>query len=593
MLTTHSILEGMGVGNAEASALAATLSWLVRDGAGMLSSLAFSTWGAQRFDLDVKTWRLFADTINDFALLLEFSVPLLPKQYFLPLLCVSAVCKALCSVAAGCTRGVISQHFAGPSDGRNLSDVAAKESTQETAVRLLGLWSGYMVAPWLLADAQRAAASFLLLTALHAAANYAGISCLALTTLNINRLDTVLEHAVVAANAKQLPGVPGSQGAPSSLVETVAARTSNGAVLVNIFSPKSLGIGAFGAVLALQEYAGLLEGHRLTQRQGGQRGWLDFAVHLLHGLLIWPLRKSFLCACVICGWFWGLLRLAPPADRPAAVQPIGLAALLPTPAQVATDEPLVPARAWSLMAGALLCAWGRLQCASPRQRCSLEVGSSLHTVLQALDTPACGGYAGYASSCCRTRGEGLTVRDRAALNLALQSVQAGRSSLVSLQFPAGGVSWGCACAVRIVLPEACTVQQRFQAYATASLLRPLLESGLLAHAAKDTVQDAVQTCAAAATAVWGCFQSHAQQHAQLPWAHRWQHQQLLLPDEGWRLATLRATTARSDAVPKQATADELDELLADHDAEHTLDDAVPPETAKLRARSTGRRRGHE
>lgn len=48
-----------------ASALAATVTWILRDGASMLGNLVFAWWGGGRFDEDVKFWRLFADVIND------------------------------------------------------------------------------------------------------------------------------------------------------------------------------------------------------------------------------------------------------------------------------------------------------------------------------------------------------------------------------------------------------------------------------------------------------------------------------------------------------------------------------------------------
>lgn len=53
-----------------ATALAATVTWIMRDGAHMLGSLIFARWGGSRFDRDVKFWRLYADVINDVRALL-------------------------------------------------------------------------------------------------------------------------------------------------------------------------------------------------------------------------------------------------------------------------------------------------------------------------------------------------------------------------------------------------------------------------------------------------------------------------------------------------------------------------------------------
>jgi len=601
VLTTHNLLEGMGVGSADASAVAATLSWLVRDGAGMLSSLAFSTWGAQRFDLDVKTWRLFADVINDFALLLEFSAPLLPQKCFLPLLCVSAVCKAMCSVAAGCTRGVISQHFAGPSDGRNLSDVAAKESTQETAVRLLGLWAGYLVADMLLSDPQRGATAFLLLTVLHAAANYIGISCLALNTLNVNRLDLVLSHVVMAANAKELPklgdrdtGAPPAELQSSTrLVNTTTARASNGALLFSIFPPAQHRHSALHVVSALQEYACLLESHMLTDPAAGSGGWLDSmckTVCRLTGFVV-----NFAMACLVGGWSmvarllsWCFMNPANATHNGTQQAPtaLGLAALLPSPAHVAREEPLVPARAWSGVAHTLSSTWQLLQCRKRNPRCSMHMGASVKQVVAAMHASP---SASRCLHCCSAGAASMPARDRAALNLALRSCQAGRSSTVVVQFGTQGMLWnGDDCKISVVLPQGCSVEQRFLAYATGSLLQPLMGGGLLAQLSRDKAQDAIQMCAAAASAAWHCFGSHAQQRDELTWAERWQFEQLLLPDDGWRM--MQAHTANNDKhVEQEDEQDELDELLLD-DEEAGREETVSTQHQAARARSTGRRR---
>jgi hypothetical protein len=44
-------------------------------------------------------WRLFADLINDVALLLDMLAPMWP-HLFLPLICISSVFKAMCGVSA-------------------------------------------------------------------------------------------------------------------------------------------------------------------------------------------------------------------------------------------------------------------------------------------------------------------------------------------------------------------------------------------------------------------------------------------------------------------------------------------------------------
>lgn len=43
-ITTQAIMKGFGVGDAAASALGATITWVLRDGVGMVGRIAFAWW---------------------------------------------------------------------------------------------------------------------------------------------------------------------------------------------------------------------------------------------------------------------------------------------------------------------------------------------------------------------------------------------------------------------------------------------------------------------------------------------------------------------------------------------------------------------
>ena len=64
VLATQRVLEGVGVGREGATALSASLNFIVRDGCGMASTLIFTALSGSRFRSDVKRWRMFADLIN-------------------------------------------------------------------------------------------------------------------------------------------------------------------------------------------------------------------------------------------------------------------------------------------------------------------------------------------------------------------------------------------------------------------------------------------------------------------------------------------------------------------------------------------------
>ena len=193
-LTTHAVLLGLGVGSADADAAAAAASWIVKDGISLVSNLAFAWWGARRFDSDVKSWRLFADAINDVGLTLQMAVPYCSKDQVLPLLVLSGCCFGACGVAAGATKASLTGHFA--REG-NMGDVQAKEGTQETAVNLLGMVLGYYLVKVISgsgAGGQHLAwVAFWALMCLHIVCNLRAMRCLRLRTLNRERFRAVME----------------------------------------------------------------------------------------------------------------------------------------------------------------------------------------------------------------------------------------------------------------------------------------------------------------------------------------------------------------------------------------------------------------
>lgn len=43
-IATHSVLKGLGVGDDESTALSATITWILKDGAGHLGRIFFAYW---------------------------------------------------------------------------------------------------------------------------------------------------------------------------------------------------------------------------------------------------------------------------------------------------------------------------------------------------------------------------------------------------------------------------------------------------------------------------------------------------------------------------------------------------------------------
>ena len=87
IVATQRVLEGIGVGREGATALSASLNFIVRDGFGMASTLIFTSMASSQFRSDVKRWRMFADVINNVGITLEVSATLVSQKYFLLMIC--------------------------------------------------------------------------------------------------------------------------------------------------------------------------------------------------------------------------------------------------------------------------------------------------------------------------------------------------------------------------------------------------------------------------------------------------------------------------------------------------------------------------
>jgi hypothetical protein len=216
VLATQRILEGVGVGRADATALSATLNFLIRDGCGMLASLLFTSYAARSFRRNVKRWKYFADVMVDIGITLEILAPTPAlKGWFLPLICLANVCKALCGVAAGACSGAFQLYWSmtliGTQDG--ISEVSAKSGAQRTVMGGLGLVMSGLLAKclgnghvstivWI--------GLYCVLTFVHLMANWWSLKLVALDWLNSWRLNFIVDQflrSVYGTNTGNKPHV--------------------------------------------------------------------------------------------------------------------------------------------------------------------------------------------------------------------------------------------------------------------------------------------------------------------------------------------------------------------------------------------------
>ena len=218
-LATRSTLIALGVGDIEASATSGALTKVFRDAASMIGSLLFTYLFASAFGRNIRQWRLFADVINDVGLTLAFVAPMFGKDYFLPITIVAGLCTSACGISAGATKAAISQWFA---IDNNLTDLVAKEGSQETAVNVLGLLGGWAMLTTFNSSGSAVAWSFALLTVLHVVANVCAIQHLRFETLNGIRFGIVFKRFQAQYHGRSLTVAP-TPGALNLSPRAVAA----------------------------------------------------------------------------------------------------------------------------------------------------------------------------------------------------------------------------------------------------------------------------------------------------------------------------------------------------------------------------------
>jgi len=202
VLSTRAILAGAGVGDSAATATAATFSWILKDGLGMIGRLGFASYQGTNLDINCKTWRFMADILNDVGLGVDIACVFLPREWFIYLCALSSVLKSLCGVAGGATRAALTSHF---SLRDNLADVSAKDGSQETAVNLIGSLIGGFILTFLSGYTEEdghvaAAVLFAIFTAFHLVFNFLAVRAVYLRTINRQRLEILVDHLLQNRN---------------------------------------------------------------------------------------------------------------------------------------------------------------------------------------------------------------------------------------------------------------------------------------------------------------------------------------------------------------------------------------------------------
>ncbi|BCS24692.1 RUS1 family protein [Aspergillus puulaauensis] len=188
LLASRAVLQGVGVGNANASPTSALLLHILQDTSGRVATILFAHRVGTALEPECKMYRFAADIFNDLAMVLDCLSPMIPAGVSrVTILSAAGVLRALCGVAGGSSKASLSAHFA---KWGNLAEVNAKDSSQETVISLIGMLVGSLVVSHITGFTATWITLTLLLT-LHLSLNYAAVRSVQMTTLNRQRANIV------------------------------------------------------------------------------------------------------------------------------------------------------------------------------------------------------------------------------------------------------------------------------------------------------------------------------------------------------------------------------------------------------------------
>ncbi|KEF56032.1 uncharacterized protein A1O9_07613 [Exophiala aquamarina CBS 119918] len=207
LLASRAVFVGMGVGSEDASVITTMLLYIAQATIGRIATIAFADRFSQQIEANVKFYRFFADIVNDAAFVLDCISPHLPILGRAITLCVSNACRALCGVAGGSSKAILSTHFA---KAGNIGELNAKDGSQETVVSLIGMWVGGLVVSKVEGIAETWCCMIPLL-ALHLWCNWKAVKSVRLSTLNTERA-VILFDGVLQGQTKSLDEVGKQEG---------------------------------------------------------------------------------------------------------------------------------------------------------------------------------------------------------------------------------------------------------------------------------------------------------------------------------------------------------------------------------------------
>ncbi|KAH7882282.1 DUF647-domain-containing protein, partial [Phlebopus sp. FC_14] len=226
LLASRGALEGVGVGDASASATQALLLTVLKDVFSRLTTIIAAYYFGTSLYPETKTFRFLADVVNDASIVLDTlvpyigainlssSLPFIPSGANLQILalCTSGALRSLCGLIAGGSKAALTNHFASPLSGKgDVGELNAKDASRETVIGLLGMLLGTLLIPYINTRTSTYLSLFVLVVG-HLLCNYLAVRSVVLRTLNRQRV------AILWSDFCDAPGMTKSEALSPSNV---------------------------------------------------------------------------------------------------------------------------------------------------------------------------------------------------------------------------------------------------------------------------------------------------------------------------------------------------------------------------------------
>ncbi|XP_009793517.1 protein root UVB sensitive 1, chloroplastic isoform X2 [Nicotiana sylvestris] len=226
VLATQALLYAVGLGKG-AIPTAAAVNWVLKDGIGYLSKILLSNYG-RHFDVNPKSWRLFADLLENAAYGLEILTPAFP-HLFVPIGAVAGAGRSAASLIQAATRSCF---YAGFAAQRNFAEVIAKGEAQGMVSKGVGIMLGIALANCTRSSTSLALASFGVITWIHMFCNLKSYQSIQLRTLNPYRASLVFSEYLLSGLVPSVKEVNDEEPVfPAALLNRKAAHETQTEVL--------------------------------------------------------------------------------------------------------------------------------------------------------------------------------------------------------------------------------------------------------------------------------------------------------------------------------------------------------------------------